>query len=201
MTGDNEDWAILPENSPSPHITDDVRARYLRKLTGWAMRALRNVKEVRGNFEDVVGSAMRTRERQEQAGELPAPETTQQLWEQLRDCFNKKIDQYKQAGRNRLKENFLRDADRSADPDQPRWVEGVIAGNLTPEDVDSFVHDGMELARAAISDPQLLEITRLTMMSHDTREIAGQLDLSEHQVRRRMTEVRRQLQGYLDDMN
>lgn len=191
-----EGFAEPPEESETLSIDDRVWQRYMRTMTRWAMRALQHVKEVRGSFEDVVASALRTRERQEQEGELPAPEATKQLWEQLKVCLNKKIDQYKGVARNQYKDNFVRDADRQSDPDRPPWVEGLIAGNLTPEDVDAYVQDGMEVVDAALIDPQMREIARLIMMSHTTTEMAAKTGLSEHQVRRRVVEIRKALERY-----
>ena len=185
-------------DSSSTTIDNQTWEKYLRTMTAWAMRALRHVKETTGDFNDVVSSALRTHQRRQQEGVEPPPENATQLWDLLKHGLNRKIAKYRQAGRSR-KNQVLREGDWSGETDHIAWEQSVIDANPSPEDLDAYVHDALGIVRETIEDPQLHEIARLTMMSYSPAEIGGQLNLSIHQVRRRLDDIRKSLQRELDN--
>ena len=178
-----------PHTTPPIEVDDRTWQQYMKTMTAWAARALRHAKETTGNFEDVVTSALRTHFRRQQEGLAPPPENTDQLWEILKQCLNSKIAKYRQARRSR-KNQSLGQGDLIGDADCLSWEQGFIDDNPTPEHVDDYVQQALEIVHAAVSDPQLHQIARLTLMSYTPAEIGEQLGLSVHQVRRRQDDIR-----------
>lgn len=171
-------------------VDDPTWQKYLRTMTAWATRALRHVRETTGDFNDVVTSAVRTHLRRQQAGEAPPPANTDELWDLLKQALNRKIVKYRHSGRAR-KNQAVRQADVSDETQLQLWEAGFADHNPTPEQVEDYVQQALQVVRDATPDPQLQEIARLTLMSYLPAETAQQLGLSVHQVRRRLEDLRR----------
>ena len=185
-----------PPDIADDTINDAAWRRFMRMMTAWATRALKHVKVTDGDFNDVVSSALRTQQRRQREGIDPPPENTKELWELLKSCLNRKITKYRHAGGYR-KNQALREGDIVSENQQIDWEQGFVDDNPTPEHVDAYVKEAMQVVFDAVEDPQLREIARLTMMSYLPAEIGEELGLSVHQVRRRLEEVRHQVERSL----
>lgn len=67
---------------------------------------------------------------------------------------------------------------------------GFAQAPTSPEDVEAYVEEALQMLVDQIADEELLAIARLKLECYTTDEIAEQTGLSEHQVRRRLSQIR-----------
>ncbi len=188
----------LPESDGTPRIVQllegpEGRAR-LEQLARRARGTMRSIKRVGLDHDDLVMSTIRTALRQEQETPCLADEVDD-IWGWICELFWKKREQYQNRQHARrhtmavATDVFPLDSKGVADRAEHRASDpATMPGNA--EDVEAYIAKGLEVVRNTVQDPKLLQIASLMLQQYTQTEIAERLQLSRHQVVRKVREIR-----------
>lgn len=186
-------------NAPKPDPEDPAEPReispaewsaLMHRLAQQAERSLWWMRKGTVSADDTVMSTLRTYLRQTKEGELPPPTDPDSLWPELERQLTRKIDKASATQRYLKNKRAVRYSEMAPRLDG-RPAESAFTGHsASPEDVEAYVEQAIGLLAESIDDETLLRIARLKLECHTTTEIADQTGLSEHQVRRRLSQIR-----------
>lgn len=162
----------------------------MHKLARQAERSLWWMRKGTVSADDTAMSTLRTYLRQTREGELPPPTDPDSLWPELERQLTRKIDKAAATQRYLKNKRAIRYSEMAPQLDGRPAEAGFAEPTASPEDVEAYVGQAMKLLTDSISDEELLRIARLKLECHTTAEIAELSGLSEHQVRRRLSQIR-----------
>lgn len=162
----------------------------MHKLARQAERSLWWMRKGTVSADDTVMSTLRTYLRQADTGELPPPSDPDSLWPVLEKQLSRKIDKAAATQRYLKNKRAVRYSEMAPQLDGRPAETGFSHPGTSPEDVEAYVEQALSLLSEEIADEQLLRIARLKLECHTTAEIAEIIELSEHQVRRRLSQIR-----------
>ena len=162
----------------------------MHRLTRQAERSLWWMRKGTVSTDDTVMSTLRTYLRQAESGELPPPSDPDSLWPVLEKQLTRKIDKAAATQRYLKNKKAIRYSEMKPQLDGRPAESAFAQSGASPEEVEAYVEQALSLLSDEIADEQLLQIARLKLECHTTAEIAQTLELSEHQVRRRLAQVR-----------
>lgn len=162
----------------------------MHKLARQAERSLWWMRKGTVSADDTVMSTLRTYLRQADTGELPPPSDPDSLWPVLEKQLSRKIDKAAATQRYLKNKKAVRYSEMAPQLDGRPAESAFAQSGASPEDVETYVEQALSLLSEEIADEQLLQIARQKLECHTTAEIAQTLELSEHQVRRRLAQVR-----------
>lgn len=186
-------------NAPDPHPEDRAEPReispaewsaLMHRLAQQAERSLWWMRKGTVSADDTVMSTLRTYLRQTKEGELPTPTDPDSLWPELERQLTRKIDKASATQRYLKNKRAVRYSEMAPRLDGRPAESAFTDGGASPEDVEAYVEQALGLLAESIDDETLLRIARLKLECHTTAEIADQTGLSEHQVRRRLSQIR-----------
>jgi len=162
----------------------------MHRLTRQAEYSLWWMRKGIANTDDTVMSTLRTYLRQANAGQLPPPTDPDSLWPILEKQLERKIDKA-QKSQTYKKNKMARRYSEMPPLLDGRSAETAFFDNSTsPEDVEQYVAEALQLLSDVIHDKELLQIARMKLECYTTEEIAEANRLSEHQVRRRLSKIK-----------
>lgn len=178
-----------PNDAPR-EISAAEWAALMRRLAREAERSLWWMRKGAVSADDTVMSALRTYLRQADTGELPPPTDPDSLWPVLEKQLTRKIDKASAAQRYLKNKRAVRYSEMAARLDGGPAEAGFTDNAASPEDVEAYVAEALALLTESITDEVLLRIARLKLECYTTDEIAQLTGLSDHQVRRRLSQIR-----------
>jgi hypothetical protein len=191
---------IALANPPAASAASSTRAlsnteweALMRRLSLQAQRSLWWMRKGAVSVDDTVMSTLRTYLRQSNAGDLPPPTDPDSLWPVLERQLLRKIDKAAATQRYLKNKRAVRYSEMAPLVDGRSAESEFAAAGDGPEDIEAYVAAALGLLSEAIQDKQLLQIARMKLECHTTAEIAVETELSEHQVRRRVSQLRRLL--------
>ncbi|QDS99322.1 ECF-type sigma factor [Adhaeretor mobilis] len=183
-----------PDHDPSHNTPREISpaewSALMHRLTTQAERSLWWMRKGTVSTEDTVMSTLRTYLRQTNEGELPPSTDPDSLWPELERQLTRKIDKAAATQRYQKNKRAVRYSELAPQHDG-RAAEGSFTdAAASPEDVEAYVAQALQLLSDSIADEELLQIARFKLECHTTADIAQRLRLSEHQVRRRLAQIR-----------
>lgn len=188
----------MPSNAhPHPEPGDETPAisaaewsALMHKLARQAERSLWWMRKGTVSADDTVMSTLRTYLRQADSGELPPPRDPDSLWPILEKQLSRKVDKAAATQRYLKNKKAVRYSEMAPQLDGRPAEAGFAQTATSPEEIEAYVEEALQMLTDQIDDEPLLAIARLKLECHTTAEIAQQTGLSEHQVRRRLSQIR-----------
>lgn len=174
----------------TPAISAAEWSALMHKLARQAERSLWWMRKGTVNADDTVMSTLRTYLRQADQGELPPPTDADSLWPELERQLTRKIDKAAATQRYLKNKRAVRYSEMAPQLDGRPAEAGFAQTATSPEEVEAYVEQALQMLTDQIADEPLLAIARLKLECYTTAEIAQQTGLSEHQVRRRLSQIR-----------
>lgn len=174
----------------TPAITAAEWSAMMHRLARQAERSLWWMRKGTVSADDTVMSTLRTYLRQADEGELPPPTDPDSLWPELERQLTRKIDKAAATQRYLKNKRAVRYSEMAPQLDGRPAEAGFAQTGTSPEEVGAYVEQALQMLTEQIADEQLLAIARLKLECYTTAEIAKQTGLSEHQVRRRLSQIR-----------
>lgn len=162
----------------------------MHRLARQAERSLWWMRKGTVSADDTVMSTLRTYLRQADLGELPPATDPDSLWPVLEKQLSRKIDKAAATQRYLKNKRAVRYSELATQRDGRPGESTFAAQENSPEDVEAYVEQALKLLDQSIADEMLLKIARLKLECYTTAEISQATGLSEHQVRRRLTQIR-----------
>ena len=187
---DNPNQPAGEDGDPQGGLTAAQWSALRQRLTSQAERALWWMRKGTVSADDTAMSTLRTYLRQSRDGELPPPTDPDSIWPILQQQLDRKVD--KAAATQRYKKNKMavRYSEMATLVDGRAAETAFVDGPFSPDDVEAYVAEALQLLTDSIDEEDLLKIARLKLECHCTEEIAELTSLSEHQVRRRLSRIR-----------
>ncbi|TWT48933.1 ECF-type sigma factor [Botrimarina hoheduenensis] len=188
-----------PQPDETPAISSAEWSALMHKLARQAERSLWWMRKGTVSADDTAMSTLRTYLRQTDSGELPPPSDPDSLWPVLEQQLTRKIDKAAATQRYLKNKKAVRYSEMTPQLDGRPAETGFSQQGKSPEDVEAYVAQALSLLSEEIADEHLLQIARLKLECHTTAEIAQTMELSEHQVRRRLAQIRGLLEPTCED--
>lgn len=187
----SQNATTLPDPAPEAgELSPEVWTELIGRLSREAQRSLWWMRKGAVSVDDTVMSTLRTYLRQSGAGVLPPPEDPDSLWPVLQKQLARKIDKAAATQRYRKNKEAVRYSELAPLADGRPAETAFATGCTSPEQVEAYVAQALELLTDRIEDEQLLQVARMKLKCYTTAEVAGRLGLSDHQVRRRVSQIR-----------
>ncbi|MEM1186708.1 MAG: sigma factor-like helix-turn-helix DNA-binding protein [Planctomycetota bacterium] len=173
---------------PGPRLTAmiDELTEEARRVLWWARRG-------GVDFHDAVSSALRTYERQGAEGEIDPPADETGLWEALRGNLDRKLAKVRHSQKYD-KNRSSRFTELTAG-DEPPAEFADPRGRPKPNTVEQYLDHLMRLFDGLPLSEEQRRVIEAKLQGYTTAEVAARLGLSEHQVRRRVSQVRRLIEA------
>lgn len=162
----------------------------MHRLALQAERSLRWMRKGTVSTDDTVMSTLRTYLRQANRGELPLATDPDSLWPVLEEQLARKIDKAAATQRYLKNRRAIRYSELPPQLDGRSAESAFAAKENSPEEIEACVEQALQLLTESIDDETLLQIARLKLECYTTTEISQKAGLTEHQVRRRLTQIR-----------
>jgi hypothetical protein len=166
---------------------------YINEMTEIAQWSFYSVRRSIGDHDDAVMSAVRTVLRRQREENLQLPSDPDDIWPILKEHLVRKIDRYRHQVHYK-KNQALRQGDLATEEQENLWRDLFMSRNQSPEAVEEYIREAMEIVKQKIHDEELQQIALKKFQGYSNEEICALLpNLSETQLSRRLTEIRRQL--------
>lgn len=192
----------MPDDNPSPReeLSAEAWSALMHALTRQAEHAMWWMRKGAVNAEEAVMSTLRTYLRQADEGELPPPTDPDSLWPVLQKQLERKIDAARATQRYKKNRMLVRYSELAPAKDGVAAENAFAAKSVSPEQVEAYVAEALNLLSEQIDNESLLLIARMKLERYSLAEIAEQTGLTEHQVGRRLRKIKTLLRdGEADD--
>jgi len=179
-----------PSETPSNQLSSEEWTALMHRLTQQAEYSLWWMRKGTASADDTVMSTLRTYLRQANKGELPPPSDSDSLWPILEKQLVRKIDKARAAQQYKKNKMAVRYSEMSPLMDGRSAETAFLEKSASPEQVEAYVGQAIQLLEESISEKELLQIARLKLECYSTDEIAEATGLSGHQVQRRLIKIR-----------
>ncbi|MEO0531277.1 MAG: ECF-type sigma factor [Planctomycetota bacterium] len=175
--------------------TDRQIDRMVKRLTARARSVLWHCRRGVMDPHDAVMSTLRTYLRQAAEGEVVPPEDKDGLWGELERNLKRKLDKVRHSQGYKINRNTLRYSELENAEDGYLLDAALSGREPTSDEVETYIDRTMRSLEWRIDDPELYRVARMKIESYSTSEIAEATGKSEHQVRRRVSQIRRLLRA------
>lgn len=179
------------ENTPpDDKLSTEEWSALMHLLAKQAEHSLRWMRKGTASTDDTVMSTLRTYLRQANQGELPPPTDPDSLWPVLEKQLERKIDAAKATQGYKKNRMAVRYSELAPSADGLAAENAFVSQSTSPEQVEAYVDQAMQLLTETIEEEELLRIAQMKLECYSVEEIAETTGLSDHQVRRRLARIK-----------